>query len=180
MKTFDLIGEDLKWNKMYSNKNVHKKIITGFFVAIIDSSIRSLVLYRIRYTLYKRNNVLLLNFFRVLNGLLSPIQISEEAEIEGGCHFPHTVAIVIGKCKIGKNAAINQGVTIGLKREPEEYPLIKDNVQIGAGAKVLGNVEIGSNSIVGANAVVINLNVPENSIAVGIPAKVKKLKFNSH
>lgn len=70
--------------------------------------------------------------------------------------------------------AIFQGVTIGLKKNLGEYPTIGDNVQIGAGAKILGKITIGDNVRIGANAVVLT-DVPSNCIAVGIPAKIKKI-----
>jgi serine O-acetyltransferase len=63
----------------------------------------------------------------------------------------------------------------GKPNEPLSYPVIENNVKIFAGAKVFGNIRIGENSIIGANAVV-NKNVPPNSVAIGIPAKIKKKK----
>lgn len=79
---------------------------------------------------------------------------------------------------IGKDCKIFQGVTIGSKWSNGIYsggvPHIGNNVMIGAGAVILGDISVGDNSIIGANAVVIH-NVPENSFAVGVPAVIKKL-----
>lgn len=73
---------------------------------------------------------------------------------------------------IGKNATIYNGVTIGLQHdEDSQGPVIGDNVYIGSGAKILGKIKIGHNVSIGANAVVIR-DVPDNSIAVGIPARI--------
>ena len=73
---------------------------------------------------------------------------------------------------IGKNCTIFQGVTIGSIRGIKGgVPTIGDNVIIFAGAKIIGNVKIGNNTVIGANAVVTH-NIPDNSVAVGIPAKV--------
>ena len=93
-----------------------------------------------------------------------------------GLLLPHNgLGVVIHpKVVIGKNVKILQNVTIG-GREGSGLPIIKDNVEIGAGAVILGNIIIGSHSKIGANAVVIS-NVPDNSIAVGVPAQVKPRK----
>lgn len=72
---------------------------------------------------------------------------------------------------MGKNCVIRQGVTIGTKNEDHDVPIIGNNVEFGAGCKVLGKIKIGNNVIIGANAVVL-CDVPDNSIAVGIPAKI--------
>jgi len=85
----------------------------------------------------------------------------------------HPQCIVIGGGKLGNNIDIAQGVTIGLKDKENEYPTIGDNVHLGAGCTILGDINIGDNSRVGANAVVIT-DVPKNSIAVGLPAKIIK------
>ncbi|MEN6373145.1 MAG: hypothetical protein ABFD75_00010 [Smithella sp.] len=80
----------------------------------------------------------------------------------------HGFSTIISAEKIGRNCWINQQVTIGFSNDTES-PLIGDNVTIYAGAKVIGKVRIGNNSIVGANAVVVK-DVPANSTVVGIPA----------
>jgi serine O-acetyltransferase len=90
--------------------------------------------------------------------------------------FEHQHGIVIhGNACIGNNCIIRQGVTIGNKNmsAPFDAPHIGDNVNIGAGAKILGAISIGNNVIIGANAVVTK-DVPDNAIAVGIPAKIIK------
>ena len=71
---------------------------------------------------------------------------------------------------IGDNVKINQHVTIGGSGE-KGCPVIGDNVYIGSGAKVLGGIRIGNNVKIGANAVVIS-DVPDNSTAVGVPARI--------
>lgn len=77
---------------------------------------------------------------------------------------------------IGKNCKIFQGVTLGSKWTNGicvgDAPIIGDNVLIGAGAVVLGNISIGDNSIIGANAVVTK-NIPENSLVTGNPGKIR-------
>ena len=75
------------------------------------------------------------------------------------------------------NVKIWQQVTLGGRgnqSEKIEYPIIEENVKIFAGAKILGGVVIGKNAVIGANSVVLR-NVPENCLAVGVPAEIKKL-----
>lgn len=74
---------------------------------------------------------------------------------------------------IGKNVMISPCVTIGGRSNIYDVPIIEDDVFIGVGAKILGNVTIGKGATVGANAVVLD-SVPPGSVAVGVPARVIK------
>lgn len=90
-----------------------------------------------------------------------------EAQIGGGLRIPHNIGIVIsGKAVIGQNCEILHGVTIGTSSK-NKAPHIGDNVFIGAGAKVIGNITIGDNVKIGANAVVTK-DVRSNCTIVGI------------
>jgi serine O-acetyltransferase len=80
---------------------------------------------------------------------------------------------VSGGAAFGYGVIIRQGVTVGLKNTGiRGSPNIGNRVDIGAGAKLLGSIHIGDDVIIGANAVVIR-DVPPNSIAIGVPAKIK-------
>ena len=81
--------------------------------------------------------------------------------------------VIHGRAIIGKNCMIGQNVTIGGKSGWYEVPIIGDNVEICAGAKILGPVRVGSNVIIGANAVIVK-DVPDNCVVAGIPAKIIK------
>ena len=92
--------------------------------------------------------------------------------------FPHPVGIVIGiDVSIGKGCIIYQNVTIGTKDTNNtinpKYPKIGNNVIIYPNSIIIGDIEIGDNSIIGAGAVVLN-NVPEDCVVVGNPASIKK------
>lgn len=89
-----------------------------------------------------------------------------------GLFIQHGFATVIAAASVGRNCWINQQVTIGFTSNTD-CPVIGDNVTISAGAKVLGGIKIGDNSIVGANAVVVK-NVPENCVVIGVPAYIIK------
>lgn len=105
------------------------------------------------------------------------IELPYTVEIKESITFEHQHGIVIhGNTKIGIGCIIRQGVTLGNRSAdaPLQAPVIGDYVSIGAGAKVLGDIDIAHNVKIGANAVVIT-DVPANSIAVGVPAKIIKI-----
>ena len=107
--------------------------------------------------------------------------ISSKAKIGIGVKFPHPNGIVIGETTtIGQNCTIYQQVTFGGKNigdaQNNNYPTIGNNVIIFAGAKLIGNIIIGDNVIIGANSVV-NKSFPSNSVIGGVPAKlIKEIK----
>lgn len=104
------------------------------------------------------------------------IVVDQHCKIGSHLRLDHFVGVVIGNGSIiGDNVKIYQNVTIGQKNN--QYPTIGNNVIIYAGAKILGGIIIGDNSIIGANAVVLK-DVPCNSVAVGIPAKIISRKDN--
>lgn len=100
------------------------------------------------------------------------MEVATTAEIGDGFQIQHLSGIVIGAGTIIKeNVTIYQGVTLGQKGG--KYPVVGRNVVLYPGAKIIGGVEIGDNAVIGAGAVVLE-NIPENSIAVGVPAKIVK------
>lgn len=111
-------------------------------------------------------------FFSIFMG----ISIPRGAQIGAGLRIYHFGGIVINpKAIIGENFSIHQEVTIGVKNSYFDQVIIGDNCTIGAGAKVLGNIKIGNNVTIGANAVVM-CDVPDNSIAVGVPCRIIEKK----
>lgn len=96
----------------------------------------------------------------------------------GGIFIHHFSSIIISPCiRAGRNLTVYQGVTIGRVHEGKKagVPTIGDNVTIFAGAKVIGNIRVGNNVIIGANSVVTN-DVPDNAIVAGAPAKVLRYR----
>lgn len=92
----------------------------------------------------------------------------------GGLYIPHTVGMTIGPSRMGRNCSLIASITIGIRNE-HDFPVIGDNVFIGAGARVLGGITIGDGAVIGANAVVIT-DVPPGATVVGIPARVVRSK----
>lgn len=106
--------------------------------------------------------------------ILTGIELPCEVDVGENFIIDHFGGIVIsGYAKFGDNCRVRNGVVVGLKNlEDVAAPTFGNNVDIGTGAKILGKITIGNNVNIGANAVVI-CDVPDNSIAVGIPATIK-------
>lgn len=131
--------------------------------------------YGVRPALLRK---LLSLFYKVLYKLvqiLTGIELPCEVVIGRNFVIDHFGGIVIsGYAQFGDDCRIRNGVVVGLKNVHEPIaPVIGNNVDIGAGAKVLGNIRIGNNVVIGANAVVL-IDVPDNSLAVGVPAIIKQ------
>ena len=106
--------------------------------------------------------------------MLTGVDIHPGATIGKRLFIDHAQGVVIGETAIvGDDVVMFHGTTLGGtgKDKGKRHPTIGNNVVIGCGAKVLGNITIGDNAKIGANAVVLK-NVPANSTAVGIPAKI--------
>lgn len=132
--------------------------------------------YKVERKLYLHHipllSMLIKGAIRVLWGGVIPYQ----AEIgEGTILGYQALGIVIHKrCVIGKNCHISQNVTMGGTSEIYEVPVLGDNVTVGAGANIIGPVHVGNNAVIGAGAVVVS-DIPDNAVAVGVPAKVVKI-----
>lgn len=88
-----------------------------------------------------------------------------------GLFINHGFATIISAISIGRNCFIHQQVTIGVRKAGDEGPKLGDEVYVGAGAKILGNIRIGHRASIGANAVVI-CDIPDDCTAVGVPARI--------
>jgi serine O-acetyltransferase len=110
--------------------------------------------------------------------IVTGIELPCEVEVGRNFIIDHFGGIIIsGYARFGDNCRIRNGVVVGLRRVGEKTaPIIGSNVDIGAGAKLLGPIRIGDNVLIGANAVVL-LDVPDNSVAAGVPAVVKPRHF---
>lgn len=133
--------------------------------------------YTIRPALIRKLFSAIYKIFYKCVQILTGVELPCEVRIGSNFRIDHFGGIVIsGYAEFGNNCRIRNGVVVGLKN-PENpcAPKIGNNVDIGAGAKLLGPIVIGNNVFIGANAVVTR-NVPDNSIAVGIPAVIKPIK----
>ena len=131
---------------------------------------------RLAHFFYIRRLGIIAKFISMMNFFLYGIEIAVRCPIGPGLFLPHTHGTVIGALRIGANATIYQGVTLGAREVDFGYgetsrPIIEDDVIIGSGAKVIGGVTLGRGSRVGANAVVVK-SVPAAALAIGVPAHI--------
>jgi len=145
-------------------------------VALLYSGFHAVLAYRLSHALYKKDMHFAARLVSQGARFLTGIEIHPGAKIGKGLFIDHGSGVVIGEtAEIGDNCTLYQGVTLGGtgKDVGKRHPTLGDNVMVGSGAKVLGPFTVGNNSKIAANAVVLEA-VPENSTAVGIPARVVK------
>jgi serine O-acetyltransferase len=130
-------------------------------------------LYRVGHWCLMRRIPLLPSLFYYLTFFVFNSSIPVTAEIGKGsrCAYGGIGVVIHARAKIGKRVILGQGVTIGGKSHDQTVPEIGDDVYVGAGARILGPIRIGAGSLIAPNAVVVK-DVPERSIAAGVPAKV--------
>ncbi len=147
-------------------------------VLLLYPGLHAVLAHRLAHALYKKGHLFAARAVSQAARNATGIEIHPAAQIGKGLFIDHGCAVVIGETTIiGDNCTIYQGATLGGtgKHVGKRHPTIGNNVMIGAGAKVLGPITIGDNSKVAAGAVVLK-DIPENSTAVGIPARVVRGK----
>ena len=143
-------------------------------VLLLYSGVHALFAHRVAHKLYEKKHYLAARTVSQASRALTGIEIHPAAKIGKGLFIDHGMGVVIGEtAEIGDNCTLYQGVTLGGtgKDVGKRHPTLGNNVMVGAGAKILGPVEIGDNSKIAAGAVVLK-QVPKNSTAVGIPAQI--------
>lgn len=145
-------------------------------VILLYSGVQAIVVHRIAHILFKMRIPFLPRFLSQLARFFTGIEIHPAAQIGQGLFIDHGMGVVIGETSIvGHNVTLYQGVTLGGtgKERGKRHPNIGDNVVVGTGAKILGNITVGENSYIGANAVVLK-DVPVNSTVVGVPGRITR------
>jgi len=136
--------------------------------------------YRFAHWFYNKGLRFIPRFISALGLFLTTIDIHPAAKLGRRVFIDHGVGVVIGETAVlGDDVIVYQQVTLGgvSTSKGKRHPTLGNNVVIGAGAKVLGNIIIGDNSKVGANSVVVK-DVPADSTAIGIPARVLKRGYD--
>jgi serine O-acetyltransferase len=135
---------------------------------------QALVMHRPAHILYKLGLPFVPRFISHIARFLTGVEIHPGATIGQGVFIDHGMGVVIGETAIvGNYALIYQGVTLGGtgKESGKRHPTVGENVVIGTGAKVLGNIQLGNNVRVGAGSVVLR-DVPSDCTVVGVPGRV--------
>ena len=143
---------------------------------IFKAGFQAVLLYRVSHWLYERGWIYLPWFLSRLSIAITGAEIEFNARIGPGMFVSHPVGIVVGRgTVIGSDVTLFQGVTFGVKSwHPDaitKFPRVGNKCYFFTGAAILGDVTVGDNCIVGAHAVVTS-DLPDGSLALGIPAKV--------
>ncbi len=150
--------------------------LSSLEVLLAYPGFHSIILHRVAHSLHGWGFKLISRLISHFNRFVTGIEIHPGAEIGSGFFVDHGMGVVIGETSvIGDDVTLFQGVTLGGtgKTRKKRHPTLEDNVVVGAGAKVLGDITIGEGSRIGSGSVVVN-PVPENSTVVGIPGRVVK------
>ena len=145
-------------------------------VLLLYSGLHATLAYRVSHKLYLGGHTFSARAISQTAKFFTGIEIHPGATIGKGLVIDHGSGVVIGEtAEIGDNCTLYQGVTLGGtgKDLGKRHPTLGNNVLVGAGAKVLGPIVIDDNSKIAANAVVLK-DIPENSTAVGIPARIAR------
>lgn len=136
--------------------------------------VQALVCHRVAHWLYCLKVPLIPRLISYLIRFWTGIEIHPGAKIGKGVFIDHGMGVVIGEtAMVGDYATLYQGVTLGGtgKETGKRHPTVGENVVVGAGAKVLGNIQIGDRVRIGAGSVVLR-NIPANSTVVGVPGRI--------
>ena len=131
----------------------------------------SLFLYRARTAMQDRGVPVLPRLLYFAGSFLYGVRIGDHVVIEPGLYLPHGQVVIDGITTIGRRCMVAPWSTIGLVAGNAIGPTIGRGVQVGTGAKILGNLTIGDGARIGTNAVILN-DVPAGATAVGVPARI--------
>jgi len=144
-------------------------------VMLSTDSYRILFLNRIREAAHRWHIPLVNHLLRVAQTMVFGIEIDRDVEMGDGVYLVHPLGVIIGgDSKIGARVRFYGNNTVGTVND-DGYPVIEEDVWIGAGARILGPIRVGARARIGANAVVLT-DVPPDHVAVGVPAKLHPRK----
>lgn len=169
-----LIQSDVAaWTELYAGWRSGQSagLLTVLRLAFVFAGLRATSIHRIAHALHRRRIPFLPNLLVAMNVSLHGFEIGPHTEVGPRFYVPHPVGTVVTAERLGSGVTLVSGVTIGMRKEPS-FPVIGNDVYVGAGARILGGITIGDRVQIGANAVVVK-DVPSDSVAIGVPATVR-------
>jgi serine O-acetyltransferase len=167
MSLFSTIRQDIRRKAAWCYQSTDRR---SMLRALLTDGTAAMVLYRLMQWSRRRRLAPLEMLFNKLNSAFCNCIIGRGAQFGPEFVLIHATGVVInGSVRGGSGVLIEHQVTIGAERL--QTPIIGNNVFIGAGARIIGNVNVGDGARIGANAVVIS-DVPPNTTAVGVPARI--------
>ena len=169
----------IKWLKEEIN-NIYDRdpSIKNKLEVLLYPSLHAMIAHKVAHWLYNKKFYFLARLISQISRLVTSIEIHPGAKIGKRVFFDHGIGVVIGETAIiGDDCLIYHEVTLGSNssNKIKRHPTLGNNVVVGVGAKIIGNITIGNNVKIGANAVVLK-DVPDNMIAVGSPAQIREAK----
>ena len=167
------LAKALKDDAMELTRSEHGAVRLRAVASLVLSSdaYRVLALQRLREAARGLGLPMVNHALRVAQTALLGVEIGKHVELGRGVYFVHSLGTVIGgNARVGERVRFYGNNTVGTAKD-NGYPVIEEDVSVGAGARILGPVTVGARSRIGANAVVLQ-DVPPDSVAVGIPARI--------
>lgn len=143
-------------------------------ILLTNQGVHAILIYRVAHMMQLNRLKFLARIVSQISRFFTGIEIHPSAIIGRKLLIDHGMGVVIGEtAEIGDDCTLYQGVTLGGvgNARGKRHPTLRNGVFVGAGAKILGNIEIGNSAKIGANAVVL-CDVPSGATAVGVPARV--------
>jgi serine O-acetyltransferase len=169
-----LVGSDIQvWGEMLAFKGQGEAVPlhTAIRLALVYPGLRATILHRLAYATHRARLPIVPMILTNLNLFLHGFDIPPHIEVGPRFYVPHPVGTVVTARRLGARVTLVSVVTIGM-RNGSDFPVLEDDVYVGAGARVLGAITLGTRAQIGANAVVLK-DVPADHIAIGVPATIR-------
>lgn len=165
------------WKDIQAVKERDPAARSSIEVLLLYQGIHALIFHRFAHFFYKRKLYFIARLISQISRFLTLIEIHPGAVLGNGILIDHGAGVVIGETAVvGDNCTIYQGVTLGGvgTQKGKRHPTLGNNVTVGCGAKILGNFEVGDNSKIAANAVLLKA-IESDVTAAGVPARAVKV-----
>lgn len=175
-----LVGSDIQvWGEMlaFKGKGEAVPLHTAVRLALVYPGLRATLVHRLAYATHRARLPIVPMILTNLNLSLHGFDIPPHIEVGPRFYIPHPVGTVVTARRLGARVTLVSGITIGM-RNGSDFPVLEDDVYVGAGARVLGAITLGKRAQVGANSVVLK-DVPADHVAVGVPATIRPAKTAS-